>query len=208
MQAASFYKSIDEVNIGAFPLRPKDTENRKLLNCFIQSLLSNHGQTLIEDAIPQKGLNYIIDEYGTDSDMAFVGYVRQPSSSASKQYIAYYESFFKNDAPTLYYSGKKIRKDIDLRSVKYLFTNIPGNGYYRIKRIYTALRKELVSDRSEHDTSMRICYELGEFVPLGDTKIQFDWVEKGHDLHIPAEGIFMSLKHVKKMYQEYLTLKK
>lgn len=206
VQAASFYKSIDEVNIGAFPLRPKDKENRVLLYNFIQSLITSKGQSLIEDAIPQKGLNYIIDGAGTDSDMAFVGYVRKPNTSSSKEYQAYYDSFLRNEHPTLYYSGKKLRQDIDLRSVKYLFTNVPGNGYYRVKRIYSALRKELVADNSDKDTSMRICFELGEFVPLGETCIQFNGVPQGHELHVPAEGMFISLKHVKEMYKEYLDL--
>ena len=53
---------------------------------------------------------------------------------------------------------------------------------------------------------MRVCFELGDFVSLGDTKIKFEWVEKGHDLHVPAEGMFISLKHVKEIYKEYLNL--
>ena len=36
---SKFYKTIKEVNIGAFPLRPKDVENRKLLENFIDELI-------------------------------------------------------------------------------------------------------------------------------------------------------------------------
>jgi hypothetical protein len=203
VQAASFYKSIDEVNIGAFPLRPKDEKNRTLLCNFIHSLIKDKGQELIEDAIPQKGLNYIIDGVGTDSDMAFVGYVRSPKN-ATQEYIDYYNSFLNSESPTLYYSGKRLQKDIDLRSVKYVFTNVPGNGYYRVKRIYSALRKELVADKSDKDSSMRICFELGDFVPLGDQKVQFDMFPEGNDLHVPAKGKFISLKHVKEALQRAL----
>ena len=37
VEVSKFYKTIDEVNIGAFPLRPKDAENRDLLVKFIES---------------------------------------------------------------------------------------------------------------------------------------------------------------------------
>lgn len=36
---SKFRKTIDEVNIGAFPLRPKDTHNRLLLEQFIEELI-------------------------------------------------------------------------------------------------------------------------------------------------------------------------
>ena len=202
VQAASFYKSIKEVNIGAFPLRPKDKENRTLLCDFIHSLINDKGQELIEDAIPQKGLNYIIDGVGTDSDMTFVGYVHKPEDGDSQAYQDYYNSFLNNDSPKLYYSGKQLQNDIDLRSVKYVFTNVPGNGYYRVKRIFSALRQDLIEDKTEKDPSMRICFELGDFISLGAKKIQFNISSEGEGLHVPSEGKFISLKLVKDLYNE------
>lgn len=64
MQVARFYRSIDDVNIGAFPLRPKDEENRKLLEDFINTLLTTRAKTILtqDNIIPQKGLTYIGDE--------------------------------------------------------------------------------------------------------------------------------------------------
>ncbi len=63
LQVARFYKSIDDVNIGAFPLRPKDLENRKLLEEFIHRLLTTRATALLsqDNIIPQKGLRYIED---------------------------------------------------------------------------------------------------------------------------------------------------
>lgn len=48
------YKTIKEVNIGAFPLRPKDVENRKLLENFIDELIHTKSYETIAHVIPQK----------------------------------------------------------------------------------------------------------------------------------------------------------
>lgn len=198
VQAATFYKSIKEVNIGAFPLRPKDTENRELLSDFIGTLIANEGQSLIADSIPQKGLNYIIDSIGSDSDMVFVGYIRKPQKDSSEAYKSYYRKFEENDHPTFYYSGKKIRSEIDLRTVRYVFPHLPGNGYYRVKRIYSERRDDLFLDQEERkDKSMRIVFELGEFVPLSDKPIQLSYTGVGGALKVDQIGETMPLKQLK-----------
>ena len=206
VQAATFYKSIKEVNIGAFPLRPKDRANRELLSDFISTLIANEGQSLVADSIPQKGLNYIIDPLGSDGDIAFVGYVRRPSSESSEAYRSYYRQFEENDSPQLYYSGQKLSTGIDLRSVKYVFPNQPGNGYYRVKRIYSERRDNLFFDQVERDDhSMRIIFELGEFVPLGERKIVLKEIPAKGTLHIPWEGAFMPLRQIKEAYKRLVS---
>ena len=59
---ARFHKSIDEVNIGAFPLRPKDKRNRQLLEDFIEQLIGMDAEIILDDSIPQKGLFYTSEE--------------------------------------------------------------------------------------------------------------------------------------------------
>lgn len=61
-----FYKSIKQVNIGAFPLLPADKDQNKdivqsdLLEKHLQEIiLHNSAYELIEDSIPQKGLKYL-----------------------------------------------------------------------------------------------------------------------------------------------------
>lgn len=56
IQQSYFYKSIEQVNIGAFPLRPHDAENRTLLENFISGLMSKDIRTLLKKTIPQKGM--------------------------------------------------------------------------------------------------------------------------------------------------------
>ena len=55
VEESKFYKSIDEVNIGAFPLRPKDKRNRELLEHFISELIASKSSDIVADVIPQKG---------------------------------------------------------------------------------------------------------------------------------------------------------
>ena len=62
VEVSKFYKTIEEVNIGAFPLRPKDVENRELLVKFIESLIGKASTEILDDSIPQKGLYYTHDE--------------------------------------------------------------------------------------------------------------------------------------------------
>lgn len=200
VQTATFYKSINEVNIGAFPLRPKDEENRKLLSKFISSLITNEGQSLIAGAIPQKGLNYIIDSIGTDSNMAFVGYVKAPTAESSDKFKEYFFRFKNNDHPSFYYSGSSISKSIDLRTIRYLFTNLPGDGYYRVKRIYTERRNNLFWDKKEQeDKSMRVIFELGEFVPLEGEPISFSY-SGVKALKVHKDGQVMPLHQIKEAF--------
>ena len=55
---AKFQKSVDEVNIGAFPLRPNDVTNRKLLEDFIRKIIKRRATKILGETIPQKGLHY------------------------------------------------------------------------------------------------------------------------------------------------------
>ena len=55
VEVSRFYKTIKEVNIGAFPLRPKDRHNRLLLEQFIEQLIAEKSHETISKVIPQKG---------------------------------------------------------------------------------------------------------------------------------------------------------
>ena len=55
VKVSKFYKTIERVNIGAFPLRPKDVKNRELLERFIAELIHTKSYETIAHVIPQKG---------------------------------------------------------------------------------------------------------------------------------------------------------
>ncbi|MGL5958263.1 MAG: DUF2357 domain-containing protein, partial [Phocaeicola sp.] len=92
VEASKFYKTIDEVNIGAFPLRPKDVRNRQLLEQFIDGLIKTKSSETISNVIHQKGA---FVEVG---NRVLIGLV---SNSSRKGYT---QSFMDGNA-TLYYTG-------------------------------------------------------------------------------------------------------
>ncbi len=84
VEVADFFKSIKEVNIGAFPLRPKDKENRKLLENFVRDLLNTKASSLLSQSnvIPQKGLKYEPDEQIVGDDPVCLIYPVSPERLA------------------------------------------------------------------------------------------------------------------------------
>ena len=103
-QEARFYKSIAEVNIGAFPLRPKDERNRKLLEHFIEELVNTKSQETISRVIPQKGT---FVDVGNRVLIGLVG------NSVRRGYT---QSFLDGTA-TLYYTGKQFPTTIALQNL-------------------------------------------------------------------------------------------
>lgn len=75
-----FYKSIESVNIGAFPLLPdaSDPHNEgTLLHEFLTKILTtDRAIDHIKDAIPQKGLQYESSFEPTSQDLVLVGYYK------------------------------------------------------------------------------------------------------------------------------------
>jgi hypothetical protein len=144
---ARFQRSIDEVNIGAFPLRPKDVDNRKLLEDFIAELIGNRATDMLSDAIPQKGLFY---QEGEPLYLLI---------SASNQYNVGIMADLKNGLPCKFScSHQGIREDVDLRQIRYLIPvlNQKLSGYYAVKSVNTKVGE-----------SLRIEFELDQYKDLG-----------------------------------------
>ena len=114
VQEAKFYKSINEVNIGAFPLRPKDERNRTLLENFIKKLIDTKSQETISHVIPQKGT--FVDV----GNRVLIGYVR-PSESV------YYQRFLNGEAK-LYYTGRQFPTTIALQDLHFFIPYMKGKG--------------------------------------------------------------------------------
>lgn len=110
---SKFYKTIKEVNIGAFPLRPKDVENRKLLENFIDELIHTKSYETIAHVIPQKGA-YI--EVG---NRVLIGLVKEDNRL--------FQAFMDGTA-TLYYSGKQFPTTIALQDLHFFMPYIKGKG--------------------------------------------------------------------------------
>jgi hypothetical protein len=144
---ARFQRSIDEVNIGAFPLRPKDVDNRKLLESFIAELIGNRATDMLSDVIPQKGLFY---QEGEPLYLLI---------SARNQYNVGIMADLKNGFPCKFScSHQGIREDVDLRQIRYLIPvlNQRFSGYYEVKSVNTKVGE-----------SPRIEFEIDQYKDLG-----------------------------------------
>ena len=152
VEVAKFYKTIDEVNIGAFPLRPKDERNRGLLERFIKELIEAKSSTIVTKVIPQKGA---FVEVG---DRVLVGLVK-PSNRKS-----YYEDF-ENGCAQLYYTGAKFPSTIALHNLHFFIPYFKEKGVrdvYEIVKIRTikgseAKQLEGVEDQKD---DIRLAFEL------------------------------------------------
>lgn len=147
---SKFYKTIKEVNIGAFPLRPKDVENRKLLENFIDELIHTKSYETIAHVIPQKGA------YVEVGNRVLIGLVKEDNRL--------FQAFMDGTA-TLYYSGKQFPTTIALQDLHFFMPYIKGKGIrdvYEIVKVRTITGKEAKqTDEDDADSkSLRLAFEL------------------------------------------------
>ena len=165
---SKFYKTIKEVNIGAFPLRPKDVENRKLLENFIDELIHTKSYETIAHVIPQKGA------YVEVGNRVLIGLVKEDNRL--------FQAFMDGTA-TLYYSGKQFPTTIALQDLHFFMPYIKGKGIrdvYEIVKVRTIIGKEAKqTDEDDADSkALRLAFELryvrkqyAEFQPIDTTKM-------------------------------------
>ena len=148
---SKFYRTIDKVNIGAFPLRPKDVHNRQLLEQFIEELIQNKSHETISKVIPQKGALLKVP------NRVLVGLVGNSTRPG------YTQSFHEGNA-TLYYTGPKFPTTISLHDLNYFIPYIKGEGVrdiYEIVRVRTITSKEAKQVEGDEATDdMRLAFEL------------------------------------------------
>ena len=148
---SKFYRTIDKVNIGAFPLRPKDMHNRQLLEQFIEELIQNKSHETISKVIPQKGALLKVP------NRVLVGLVGNSTRPG------YTQSFHDGNA-TLYYTGPKFPTTISLHDLNYFIPYIKGEGVrdiYEIMRVRTITSKEAKQVEGDEVTDdMRLAFEL------------------------------------------------
>ena len=165
---SKFYKTIKEVNIGAFPLRPKDVENRKLLENFIDELIHTKSYETITHVIPQKGA------YVEVGNRVLIGLVKEDNRL--------FQAFMDGTA-TLYYSGKQFPTTIALQDLHFFMPYIKGKGIrdvYEIVKVRTITGKEAKqTDEDDADSkALRLAFKLryvrkqyAEFQPIDTTKM-------------------------------------
>lgn len=183
----SYYqRSVDEVNIGAFPLKPgghwhemykengefndlllDPNSSEDVLYHQIETWLNdNHAmQTLVETAIPQKGLEYV--EEGGGRGPYFLSSVDTHVNKNVEEIV--------NGTATCFISGySTLLAGIDFSQVKYFVAVIDHkvSGYYKVSAYAVIDAKELLDkDKGDkrykgYDKPYRVRLELGDYFPL------------------------------------------
>jgi hypothetical protein len=196
-----YHRSVDEVNIGAFPLKPgghwhdmykKDgsyddvlldiNSSEDVLYQQIKSWLDDEHatQTLLEKAIPQRGLEYV--EEGTkDSYKSKRAYLTALVTKNDDELAS-----FQNHTATSY-TMLRIPTNVDLSGIRYLLPMVQGwiDGYYDVTRFSIGSKNKQPVLR----------FALGKYHSLGTEKVQ---IYRGRMQ--PGEAI--TWEEVQKLYLE------
>ena len=171
---AKFQQSLNEVNIGAFPLRPNDTENRKLLEQFIGELIGKASTEILDNSIPQKGLYY------TTTEPKEALYMILALDDKVNEDV---NAILEGDAATIIMGKKGIEETKDIQAIRYIAPIMPGGhikGYYKVAKANLARVKDA-------DFPIRIKFEVCDWVKLehpakfGIVKGAFRGVCKTHE---------------------------
>jgi hypothetical protein len=158
VQLSRFYKSIEEVNIGAFPLRPKDADNRALLEEFIKSLILTESATTISKVIPQKG--------------TIVNVPNRVLIGLAKGNIQKFEDRIAD----LYYTGPRFPSTISLDNLHYFIPYFKDRGIrdvYEITKIRTITGREAKQTEDAGD-DLRLAFHLKFHHALSKDFIKID----------------------------------
>lgn len=140
------YKSVEQVNIGAFPLRPGDQEF-EMLRDFISSLMQQNAIEIVEQVIPQKGTT--LEVY----DTVLMAVVPEKNSAP-----------FEDNTAKVYHTGHRVPQSIPLSDIHWFVPYVSGKGardLYRVTQVHTGLK-----DDSSPDDNLRITLELEYARPL------------------------------------------
>ncbi|MFA7380594.1 MAG: DUF2357 domain-containing protein [Bacteroidia bacterium] len=157
-----YYKSIESVNIGAFPLRPNDFSSRTLLEDHLKTILGLDTESVLNDVSPQK-----LTAYENHNPEVLIGIVNKGLHS----------DYFQQEKDLIYHTGKikpsrikdedsgyvKIKSDI-----KFFAPYFSGKGvreYYEIEYFRILPRNEIFPKThplyKNNDTSDRLIIKLG-----------------------------------------------
>lgn len=147
-ELSRFRRSIDEVNIGAFPMRPGDNQHELLAN-FIKELLNKHAVEIVEQVIPQKGTTLEV------KNRVLIGVVKPDNPQYTN---------FLNGTATSYYSGDTFPTTIPLDGMDYFAPYIHDKGIrdlYLVTGIHTSTKA-----KGAEDDKLRITFDLKYTRPL------------------------------------------
>ena len=189
-----FYKSIKQVNIGAFPLLPADENHKEdIVTCNLlekhleEILLDNTAYEQIKNSIPQKGLQYSLRPNKEES-LVLVGYAKPKDK----------DIILKN---AIYYT----RAEFEPGSLRLR----PGFEWTKYLLIHDAQNIErklyLLTEKGPRIVSKQALVDMGFNPSHGEFFFVFDIVDTEHPILIEPS---LHLPNIKAKYEPYfLTLK-
>lgn len=165
-----YYKSIESVNIGAFPLRPNDYSNRALLEDHLRTIIGLDTESILNDVSPQKE-----SAYESPNPFVLIGFVPTEDHMLC----------FTNSETPFYFSGKKKPSKFGFRNLKYFAPYIKEKGvreYYEIvdyqiiprKQIFKTnhpLYKDQEDERLLIRLGQRVFIDNGKYLKISDGSI-------------------------------------
>jgi hypothetical protein len=165
-----YYKSIESINIGAFPLRPNDYTNRSLLEDHLKTIIGLDTESVLNDVSPQKE-----STYESPNPYVLIGFV--PSEN--------HMLCFENSESPFYFSGTKKPTKFGFKNLKYFAPYIKEKGvkdYYEILDYQITERKNifktnhpLYKNESDERLVIRLGHKFqidqGKFLKISDGSI-------------------------------------
>lgn len=154
VESSSYFRSIADVNIGAFPLAPSDTALRSLLEKHLSAILESDTEQTLKELLPHKA-----NTYEAPNPEVLIGIVPDETHAAC----------FENSALPFYYTGKVKPNFFGYKSLRYFAPYRLGEGireYYEILSYAISPRNEIFKPGHElyrdHDLSERLVVKLGK----------------------------------------------
>lgn len=164
-----FYKSIKQVNIGAFPLLPADKEHSEdLIQCDLlkkhleEILLNNSIYEHIKDSIPQKGLYY------NEGQPLYLMVTAMGIENSGNAHLV------RNGLPCKLMCKTNSLDGFDLFHIRYIAPVIDNC----CKGVYEIRTSKSINNYSYHNESY-IEFELDNFKDLGNISVNRNTLEKG-----------------------------
>jgi len=154
IRRSDFYTAIEQVNIGAFPLRPGDAVQRRLLREHLHSIVQGSTGHLLADIRPQKRMRY-----DPVDPIVLVAVAKEGAQQA----------YLLNGTPDRYHTGAMKPGRFGDARMRYFSPYIGGKGvncYFEILG-YEVLPRDRIYPKSHPlhkagDTSSRLVLHLGE----------------------------------------------
>jgi hypothetical protein len=178
-----YFKSIDEINIGAFPLRPNDYINRSLLEEHLKTIIGLDSASILNDVSPQKE-----NSYESLNPYVLIGFVPTENHMLC----------FENSESPFYFSGEKKPTRFGFNNLRYFAPYLKEKGikdYYEILSYDIINRDEILNAPKslKNNNTPRLVIWLGKKIQINNGK--FLKISDGSIGQIPYR--YTNLKNIK-----------